>query len=60
MQDLYVLITAKEEQKLLLLRCVQEHKNLFPDGKKEILNREYRFFNQSSDTLLINIFFKHK
>ncbi|CAG9783921.1 unnamed protein product [Diatraea saccharalis] len=34
MQDFNGLITAEEEQKQFLLRCVQEHRNLYPDCKK--------------------------
>lgn len=41
MQDFHGLITAKEEQKQFLLRCVQEHRNLYPDCKKETLKRKY-------------------
>ncbi|KAL4721075.1 hypothetical protein ACJJTC_018577 [Scirpophaga incertulas] len=33
MQNFNGLITAKEEQKQFLLRCVQEHRNLYPDCK---------------------------
>ncbi|KAK2577914.1 hypothetical protein KPH14_011859 [Odynerus spinipes] len=31
MQDFHGLLTAEEEQKQFLLRCVQEHRNLYPD-----------------------------
>ena len=31
MQDFYGLLTADEEQKQFLLRCVQEHRKVFPD-----------------------------
>ncbi|XP_074115095.1 uncharacterized protein LOC141537816, partial [Cotesia typhae] len=31
MQDFNGLITAEEDQKQFLLRCVQEHRNLYPD-----------------------------
>ena len=41
MQDFHGLITAKEEQKQYLLRCVQEHRNMYPDCKKETLKRKY-------------------
>lgn len=41
MQDFHGLITAKEEQKQFLLRCVQEHRNLYPDCNKETLKRKY-------------------
>ena len=40
-QHLYGKITAKEEQKQYLLRCVQEHRKLYPDCKKETLKRKY-------------------
>ena len=40
-QDFHGLITAEEEQKQFLLRCVQEHKNLYPDCKKNTLKRKY-------------------
>ncbi|KAL4710125.1 hypothetical protein ACJJTC_016527 [Scirpophaga incertulas] len=39
MQNFNGLITAKEEQKQFLLRCVQEHRNLYPDCKKTTLKR---------------------
>lgn len=41
MQDFNRLITAEEEQKQFLLRCVQEHRNLYPDCKKTTLKRSY-------------------
>ncbi|PZC70348.1 hypothetical protein B5X24_HaOG203024, partial [Helicoverpa armigera] len=41
MQDFHGLITAKEEQKQFLLRCVQEHRNVYPDCKKETLRRKF-------------------
>lgn len=41
MQDFHGKITAKEEQKQYLLRCVQEHRKLYPDCKKETLKRKY-------------------
>nr|XP_021191777.2 uncharacterized protein LOC110377279 [Helicoverpa armigera]XP_049697325.1 uncharacterized protein LOC110377279 [Helicoverpa armigera] len=41
MQDFNGLITAEEEQKQFLLRCVQEHRNLYPDRKKTTLKRSY-------------------
>lgn len=41
MQDFHGLITAKEEQKQYLLRCVQEHRRMYPDCKKETLKRKY-------------------
>ncbi|XP_023218454.1 uncharacterized protein LOC111620698 [Centruroides sculpturatus] len=40
-QDFHGLITADEEQKQFLLHCVQEHRKLYPDCKKETLNRKY-------------------
>nr|CAH7759053.1 unnamed protein product [Callosobruchus chinensis]CAH7764646.1 unnamed protein product [Callosobruchus chinensis] len=40
-QDFHGLVTAKEEQKQFLLRCVQEHRNLYPDCKKKTLKRKY-------------------
>lgn len=39
MQDFHGLITAKEEQKQFLLRCVQEHRNIYPDCKKDTLKK---------------------
>jgi hypothetical protein len=41
MQDFHRLVTAEEEQKQFLLRCVQEHKTLYPDCKKATLKRKY-------------------
>lgn len=41
MQDFHGKITVNEEQKQYLLRCVQEHRNLFPDCKKETLKKIY-------------------
>ncbi|CAG9792723.1 unnamed protein product [Diatraea saccharalis] len=41
MQDFNGLITAEEEQKQFLLRCVQEHRNLYPDCKKSTLKTSY-------------------
>ena len=41
MQDFHEKNTAKEEQKRYLLRCVQEHRKLYPDCKKETLKRKY-------------------
>lgn len=40
-QDFHGLITAEEEQKQFLLRCVNEHRNLYPDCKKSTLKRKY-------------------
>lgn len=40
-QDFHGLITAEEEQKQFLLRCVQEHRNLYPNCKKQTLKRQY-------------------
>lgn len=41
MQDFHGLITAEEEQKQFLLRCVQEHRRIFPDCNKKTLKRKY-------------------
>lgn len=41
MQAFHGLITAQEEQKQFLLRCVQDHINMYPDCKKETLKRKY-------------------
>ena len=41
MQYFHGKITAKEEQKQYLLRCVQEHRKLYPDCKNEILKIKY-------------------
>ncbi|GBP47494.1 hypothetical protein EVAR_86415_1 [Eumeta japonica] len=41
MQDFNGFITAEVEQKQFLLRCVQEHRNLYPDCKKTTLKRSY-------------------
>ncbi|XP_063385404.1 uncharacterized protein LOC134671472 [Cydia fagiglandana] len=41
MQDFHGLITADEEQKQFLLRCVQEHRKLYPDCKKATLRKMY-------------------
>ncbi|XP_025831548.1 uncharacterized protein LOC112904792 [Agrilus planipennis] len=41
MQDFNGHITAEEEQKQFLLRCVQEHRNLYPDCKKTTLKNKY-------------------
>ena len=41
MQDFHGKITANEEQKQYLLCCVQEHRKLYPDCKKETLKRIY-------------------
>lgn len=41
MQNFHGLITADEEQKQFLLRCVQEHRKMHPDCKKETLKRKY-------------------
>lgn len=41
MQDFHGLITIEEEQKQFLLRCVQEHRRMFPDCKKKTLKRKY-------------------
>lgn len=41
MQDFHGLITVEEEQKQFLLRCVKEHRRLYPDCKKDTLKRKY-------------------
>jgi hypothetical protein len=41
MQDFHGLVTTEEEQKQFLLRCVQEHKKLYPDSKKATLKKKY-------------------
>lgn len=41
MQDFHGLITVEEEQKQFLLRCVQEHRNVYPDCKKQTLKRKF-------------------
>jgi len=41
MHDFNGLITTEEEQKQFLLRCVQEHRKLYPDCKKTTLKRSY-------------------
>lgn len=41
MQDFHGLVTAEEDQKQFLLRCVQEHRKLYPDCKKQTLKRSY-------------------
>lgn len=40
-EDFHGLITADEEQKQFLLRCVEEHRNLYPDCRKNTLKRSY-------------------
>lgn len=40
-QDFHGLITADEEQKQFLLRCVEEHRNLYPDCRKNTLKKSY-------------------
>lgn len=39
--DFHGFITAEEEQKQFLLRCVQEHRKLYPNCKKQTLKRMY-------------------
>lgn len=39
-QDFHGLITADEEQKQFLLRCVQEHRKMYPDCKRETLRKK--------------------
>nr|CAH7766541.1 unnamed protein product [Callosobruchus chinensis] len=41
MQVFHGLITVEEEQKQFLLPCVQEHRNIYPDCKKQTLKRKY-------------------
>lgn len=41
MQDFHGLITVQEEQKQFLLRCVQEHRQVYPDCKKQTLKRKF-------------------
>lgn len=41
MQDFHGLITVEEEQKQFLLRCVQEHRELYPDCNKQTLSRKF-------------------
>lgn len=41
MQDFHGLITVEEEQKQFLLRCVQEHRQVYPDCKKQTLKRKF-------------------
>lgn len=40
-KDFHALITVEEEQKQYLLRCVQEHREMYPDCKKDTLKRKY-------------------
>lgn len=40
MQDFHGLITVQEEQKQFLFRCVQEHRQVYPDCKKQTLKRK--------------------
>lgn len=42
MQDFHGLITVEEEQKQFLLRCVQEHRKIYPDCKKQTLKRKFK------------------
>lgn len=41
MQDFHGKLTANEDQKQYVLRCVQEHRNLYPDCKKDTLKRKH-------------------
>ncbi|CAH2091214.1 unnamed protein product [Euphydryas editha] len=41
MQDFHGLITVEEEQKQFILRCVQEHRKIYPDSKKQTLKRKF-------------------
>ncbi|XP_046409261.1 uncharacterized protein LOC124174209 [Ischnura elegans] len=40
-QDYHGVITVEEEQKQFLLRCVQEHRKIYPDCKKQTLKRKF-------------------
>ncbi|GBP68430.1 G-protein-signaling modulator 2 [Eumeta japonica] len=42
MQDFHEKITVEEEQKQVLLRCVQEHGLIYPDCKKKTLKKIYK------------------
>lgn len=41
MQDFHGLLTVQEEQKQFLLRCVEEHRQMYPDCKKQTLKRKF-------------------
>ena len=41
MQDFRRLLNVDEEQKRFVLCCVQEHRSLYPDCKKETLKIKY-------------------
>src|SRR5215469_11455777 len=41
MQDFHGLITVEEEQKQFLLCCIQEHRQVYPDCKKQNLKRKF-------------------
>lgn len=41
MQAFHDLVTANAEEKQFLLRCVQKHRNLYPDCKKDTHERKY-------------------
>ena len=41
MQDFHGLITVEEEQNQFLLRCLQEHRQVYPDCKKQTLKRKF-------------------
>lgn len=40
MQDFNGLLTADEEQREFILRCVQDHRRQYPDCRKETLKRK--------------------
>lgn len=44
-KDFHGLITAEEEQKQYLLRCVQEHRQMYPDCNKQTLKRKLNELN---------------
>ena len=59
MQDFHQKITAKEEQKQYLLRCVQEHRKLYPDCKKETIKKNIHIdfcFSLIYNILSVNCF----
>lgn len=42
MQDFHGFITVEKEQKQFLLRCIQEHRHIYPDCKKQTLKRKFK------------------
>ena len=42
MQDFHGLITVEEEQQQFVLRCVQEHRKIHPDWKKQTFKRKFQ------------------